>query len=83
MYGPALYQAFREIKQTFDPHNLFNPGKIVEAPSLISNLKFGTRYQTRNIETAFDFSDFGGLSQAAEQCGGVGACRKQRCSHLL
>jgi len=77
MYGPALYQAFREIKQTFDPHNLFNPGKIVEAPSLISNLKFGTRYQTRNIETAFDFSDFGGLSQAAEQCGGVGACRKK------
>ena len=24
----------------------------------------------------FDFSEFGGLSQAAEQCGGVGACRK-------
>src|SRR5262249_26862208 len=25
----------------------------------------------------FDFSEFGGLSQAAEQCGGVGACRKR------
>src|SRR5438552_8655882 len=36
MFGPALYQAFREIKQTFDPANLLNPGKIVEAPPLAS-----------------------------------------------
>ena len=77
MYGPVLYQAFRELKQTFDPTGLFNPGKIVEAPPLTENLKFGPRYQTRQIETAFDFSEFGGLSQAAEQCGGVGACRKK------
>lgn len=77
MYGPVLYQAFRELKQTFDPTGLFNPGKIVEAPPLTANLRFGPRYQTRHIETAFDFSDFGSLSQAAEQCGGVGACRKK------
>src|SRR5204862_6954252 len=77
MYGPVLYRAFCELKQTFDPTGLFNPGKIVEAPPLIDNLRFGPRYATRPIETAFDFSDFGGLSQAAEQCGGVGACRKK------
>ena len=23
MFGPALYQAFREVKRTFDPENLF------------------------------------------------------------
>ena len=34
MYGPVLYQAFREIKRTFDPHDLLNPGKIVDAPPL-------------------------------------------------
>ena len=33
MFGPALYDAFRTIKQTFDPHGLFNPGKIVDCPS--------------------------------------------------
>jgi len=76
MYGPVLYDAFCEIKRTFDPTGLFNPGKIVEAPPLTENLRFGLRYQTRQVETAFDFSDFGSLSQAAEQCGGVGACRK-------
>jgi len=77
MYGPTLYQAFCELKQTFDPAGLFNPGKIVGAPPLTDNLRFGTRYQTRAVETVFDFSEFGGLSQAAEQCGGVGACRKK------
>ncbi len=34
MFGAELYQAFRTIKQTFDPRNLFNPGKIVDAPPL-------------------------------------------------
>lgn len=77
MYGPTLYQAFCELKQTFDPAGLFNPGKIVEAPRLTDHLRFGSRYVTRPIETVFDFSEFGGLSRAAEQCGGVGACRKK------
>jgi Fe-S oxidoreductase len=27
-YGP-LYDLFREVKRIFDPHNLFNPGKII------------------------------------------------------
>jgi FAD/FMN-containing dehydrogenase/Fe-S oxidoreductase len=76
MYGPILYDAFCELKRTFDPAGLFNPGKIVAAPPLTANLRFGPRYQTRHIETAFDFTDFGSLAQAAEQCGGVGACRK-------
>jgi Fe-S oxidoreductase len=40
------------------------------------NLKFGPEYRTNSPETAFDFSDFQGLSRAAEQCAGVGACRK-------
>jgi FAD/FMN-containing dehydrogenase/Fe-S oxidoreductase len=77
MYGQILYGAFCQLKRTFDPTGLFNPGKIVAAPPLTTNLRFGPRYQTRHMDTAFDFSDFGSLSQAAEQCGGVGACRKK------
>lgn len=76
MYGSTLYRAFCEVKQTFDPTGVFNPGKIVHAPPLAENLRFGPRYETREVETAFDFSDFGGIARAAEQCGGVGACRK-------
>ena len=78
MYGPTLYQAFREIKQTFDPRNLLNPGKIVDAPPLVSKLRYGPTYQTPDVATTFDFSTDGGLARAAELCAGVGECRKKR-----
>ena len=32
MFGPVVYQAFRQVKAAFDPDNLLNPGKIVDAP---------------------------------------------------
>ena len=76
MFGPVLYTAFCRLKDGFDPEGIFNPGKIVRAPPLTANLRFGTDYKTDEPATAFDFSDFGSMAQAAEQCSGVGACRK-------
>ena len=76
MFGPVLYEAFCTIKQTFDPEGILNPGKIVQASPHTANLKFGTAYETKPVETLFDFGDFGGLSRAAEQCGNIGECRK-------
>ena len=76
MYGSLIYGLFCDIKDTFDPHGIFNPGKIVRAANITDNLKYGLKYETRPVDTTFDFSDFGGLSRAVEQCGGVGDCRK-------
>ncbi|HLJ12660.1 MAG TPA: 4Fe-4S dicluster domain-containing protein, partial [Planctomycetaceae bacterium] len=73
----ALYGAFCELKVAFDPEGLFNPGKIVHARPLTDNLRFGAGYETRKVDTAFDFADYGGMARAAEQCGGIGACRKR------
>ena len=56
MFGPALYEAFREVKRTFDPQGIFNPGKIVDAPPLTANLRFGAGYKTPNPPTWFDFA---------------------------
>jgi FAD/FMN-containing dehydrogenase/Fe-S oxidoreductase len=78
MFGPVLYEAFREIKRTFDPLNILNPGKIVDAPPLTSNLRYGPKYLTPDVPTTFDFSADGGLVRAAELCVGVGECRKKR-----
>ncbi len=78
MFGPALYGAFREVKKTFDPGNLLNPGKIVDAPPLTSSLRYGPAYVTPDVPTTFDFSADGGLTRAAELCAGVGECRKRR-----
>ncbi|MBS1824897.1 MAG: FAD-binding protein [Acidobacteria bacterium] len=77
MFGPVLYEAFRTIKQTFDPAGLFNPGKIVDSPPLTQNLRFGAGYKTPNPKTYFDYSDYGGMGGAVEMCSGVGACRKK------
>jgi Fe-S oxidoreductase len=78
MFGPALYGAFQKLKQTFDPQNLLNPGKIVNAPPLTANLRYGVGYVTPEISTTFDFTADGGVVRAAELCSGVGACRKKR-----
>ena len=76
MYGPELYEAFRTIKRTFDPQGIFNPGKIVDAEPLTSNLRFGAGYETPRPATHFDYSEYGGMAGAVEMCSGLGACRK-------
>ena len=76
MFGPVIYDAFRTIKQTFDPGGLLNPGKIVDAGPMTANLRFGAGYVTPRPDTAFDFAEYGGFGGAVEMCSGVGACRK-------
>ncbi len=77
MFGPVLYGAFQQVKRTFDPDGIFNPGKIVGAPPLTSNLRYGAGYQPRQPVTFFDYSEYGGMSGAVEMCSGLGACRKK------
>ena len=74
--GRCSTTRFATLNTPLDPEGLLNPGKIVYAPPHTANLKFGTQYETKPVDTMFDFSDFGGLSRAAEQCGNIGACRK-------
>jgi FAD/FMN-containing dehydrogenase/Fe-S oxidoreductase len=76
MFGPVLYQAFRQIKATFDPDGLFNPGKIVDAPPLTSQLRYGPEYRAARPVTFFNYDDYGGIAGAVEMCSGLGACRK-------
>jgi Fe-S oxidoreductase len=75
MFGSPIYEAFRTIKRTFDPHSIFNPGKIVDAPPLTANLRFGPSYVARSVPTYFDYPE-GSFSGAVEMCSGLGACRK-------
>ncbi len=76
MFGTQLYQAFTEVKKAFDPDGIMNPGKIVDAPPMTENLRFGTDYNTVKVDTYFDFSSQEGFGRAIEMCNGVGACRK-------
>src|SRR5580704_8253002 len=78
MFGGRLVRAFEEVKDAFDPEGLFNPGKIVRAPKMDdrSLFRFKPDYRPSPIATALDWSEWGGLSAAAEMCNNNGACRK-------
>src|SRR5438445_731926 len=76
MYGPAVYEAFREVKRAFDPHNLLNPGKVVDAPAMTENLRYGPGYDPREPSTLFDYSKQEGFVRSIELCNGSGVCRK-------
>ena len=76
MFGPTLTNAFREVKQTFDPDGLLNPGKIIDTPGFRENLRLAPDAKTWEPITHLDFSFEGGFAAAADQCNGQGACRK-------
>src|SRR5919109_2072272 len=77
LFGPQLYRAFQDVKQAFDPLNIMNPGKIVDAPPMTENLRYGTAYNTVEFKTHFSFEKEGGFASAVERCIGVGECRKK------
>ncbi len=78
IYGDRLYQAFRELKGIFDPENIMNPGKLVDAPApLEPSLRFGASYRViLPSRTGLSFEREQGLDGAIEMCNGQGACRK-------
>lgn len=75
MVGNEIYQLFKQLKQTWDPNNIFNPGKIVEAKDMLADLRTDNLPNTPP-NALMDFSDAGGFLQMAEKCNGSGDCRK-------
>ena len=81
MFGAELVHAFEEVKDRFDPQDLFNPGKIVRAPKFDDrgNFRYGPDYRAEDIATALDWSAYpgagGGFQGAVEMCNNNGACR--------
>ena len=76
MFGPKLYEAFRQLKRAFDPHGIMNPGKIIDCPPMTENLRFSVDHADVPLKTKMDFSADFGFEGAVEMCNGMGACRK-------
>lgn len=76
MFGAEIIELFRLIKTAADPHNLLNPGKILDAPPMDSNLRYDPSYQAEPWPTVLDYTRQGGLAGAIEMCNGAGVCRK-------
>jgi Fe-S oxidoreductase len=75
MVGEKNYALLKEIKKAWDPHNIFNPNKIVDTPSMNTMLRYIPGQQTPEFKTIFRFNNQNVL-QHAEQCNGSGDCRK-------
>jgi Fe-S oxidoreductase len=76
IFGDRLYEAMRSVKQLFDPENLLNPGKIVDAPPMTENLRDAALPPPVGFRTRLDFSVTGGMRGAADRCMNIGLCRK-------
>jgi FAD/FMN-containing dehydrogenase/Fe-S oxidoreductase len=82
MFGPRIIEDFREVKHHFDPGNVLNPGKIVDAPKMDDRtlFRYPPDYRVKELKTALDWSAYpgagGGFQGAVEMCNNNGACRK-------
>src|SRR4030088_55697 len=82
MFGERIIADFREVKQRFDPENLLNPGKIVDAPKMDDRtlFRYAPDYRVSELKTVLDWSAYpgagGGFQGAVEMCNNNGACRK-------
>jgi FAD/FMN-containing dehydrogenase/Fe-S oxidoreductase len=82
MFGDRLVSAFRDVKRAFDPKNRLNPGKIVDPVRMDDRTLFRFRpgYAPLPIQTALDWSPWGGFLGAVEMCNNNGTCRKRDAS---
>ncbi len=76
MIGQKNYKLLKQIKTAFDPQNIFNPGKIVNAYKMDESLRYKVDREEPYISTLMDFSDSEGILRLAEKCNGSGDCRK-------
>ena len=79
--GENLVGVMVEIKHSFDPHNLFNPGKIIHDGrfTIDTNLRLSPEHALNLPFTpilAFASKD-GSFAGNLEQCNGCGGCRKE------
>ncbi len=76
LFGPELYGIMKELKTTFDPGGLFNPGKVVNASQPNENLRYDQTYKPYDLKTYLDWSSDNGFAGGVEMCNGQGVCRK-------
>jgi FAD/FMN-containing dehydrogenase/Fe-S oxidoreductase len=76
MIGDKNYEVLKRIKSAFDPQNIFNPGKIVDAYPMDQSLRYELDRVEPEIATVLDFSSSMGILREAEKCNGSGDCRK-------
>ena len=79
MYGPECYRLMQEVKHRWDPYNVFNMNKIVDAPGMDEWLRFeqGQPYVIEDAKTVFNWR------AAFDECKVEGASGVRSQAHAL
>ena len=79
MYGPECYRMMQEVKRCWDPYNVFNMNKIVDAPGMDEWLRFelGQPYVVEDAKTVFNWR------AAFDECKVEGASGVRSQAHAL
>ncbi len=79
MFGPRIVRTFEAVKDAFDPHGRFNPGRIVRPPRMDdrSLFRYSPHYGAApGFTPKLDWSDHPGhMLGAVEMCNNNGTCR--------
>ncbi|MEN9297313.1 MAG: hypothetical protein RJA42_1582, partial [Bacteroidota bacterium] len=75
LMGKEVYSLFKEIKHVFDPHYVFNPGKITDSPPMDTAFRF-TDQKAKEPTYYFDYGVWRNPLGLAEKCSGSGDCKK-------
>ncbi|HEX5169739.1 MAG TPA: FAD-linked oxidase C-terminal domain-containing protein [Cyclobacteriaceae bacterium] len=75
-FGRQIYEALKSVKKLFDPDNIMNPGKIIDAQTIDKNLRYGTKYHDEEVKTTFLYRSENSFGELVHMCTGVGECRK-------
>ena len=76
MLGEHNYNLLKQLKKSWDPGNIFNPGKITDTPPMDQDLRYIPGRESVPFSTTFRFKEKGGYLHAVEMCSGSGDCRK-------
>ncbi len=79
MYGPECYRLMQEVKRCWDPYNIFNMNKIVNAPGMDEWLRFeeAQPYVVEGAKTVFNWR------AAFDECKVEGASGVRSQAHAL
>ncbi len=76
MLGDSIYSLLKDLKKTWDPEGIFNPGKITDTPRMDQSLRYEPGQETPELNSYFDYRLSQGLARAIERCNGSADCRK-------
>ncbi len=76
LYGDQLWDAFRQLKDAYDPDWILNPGNICGDHDITENLRFSPSYEfDSGFDPALNWDNENGYQGMVELCHGCGGCR--------